>query len=135
MQNVIELQIRPSDVILDRVLNPARSETLDNVPPAHMLEACGIIPDFFAAALIGHDARTLDSIADAMDKEYSFGGFSYAWQGTVEPDGTYTSPDDDPLPPLCRFGFEGRFFCYVYQYGITALVDTETGEQKIGRFD
>jgi len=135
MQNVIELKIRPSDVVLDRVLNPARCEQLGQARPADILEACGIIPDFFAAAIIGHDARTLDAIANAMDAEYQYGGFSYAWQGTVEPDGTYTSPDDEPLKPLCRYGFEGRFFCYVYQYGITAIIDRETGQQKIGRFD
>jgi len=135
MQNVIELQIRPSDVLLDRVLNPARCEQIGQASPDDILEACGIIPDFFTAAIIGHNARTLDEIAAAMDAEYQFGGFSYAWQGTVEPDGTYASPDDDPLPPLCRFGFEGRFFCYVYPYGITAIIDRETGGQKIGRFD
>ena len=135
MQNVIELKIRPSDVVLDRALNPARCEQLGQARPADILEACGIIPDFFTAAIIGHDARTLDAIADAMDAEYQFGGFSYPWAGTVEQDGTYTSPDDEPLKPLCRYGFEGRFFCYVYQYGITAIIDRETGQQKIGRFD
>ena len=149
------LNVRTSDLVLDRVLNPAQSPDIGNARPDDILEACGLIPDFFAKACLsitagGEDApdcraitaggedATLDGLAVAMDNLYGCGGFNaYPYGGTVATDGTYASEyDEDPdMPPLCRFGYEGRFFCYVYEYGITAIRDNSTGQTKIARFD
>tara|TARA_R110000803_G_scaffold59790_1_gene118732 strand:+ start:90 stop:506 length:417 start_codon:yes stop_codon:yes gene_type:complete len=135
------LNIRTSDLVLDRVLNPTRSAELGNARPADILEACGLIPDFFADACLSITfegvADTLDDLAGAMDNLYGCGGFCYPFGGTIATDGTYASEyDDDPdMAPLCRFGYEGRFFCFVYQYGVTAIRDNTTGQTKIARFD
>ena len=42
--------------------------------------------------------------------------------------------DDDALPPLARYIFEG-FECFVYEYGIAAIRDRATRETKIARMD
>ena len=52
MANIKTLNIRPSDVVLDRVLNPADDSSIASAYPGDILEACGIIPDFFCAACI-----------------------------------------------------------------------------------
>ena len=137
MENVTTLNVRPSDLLLDRVFNPARDEQLGGATPAQLAEACGIIPDFFCQACMTADPLTLDNIASGMDDAYQFGGFSYPFSGTVDDhDGTYQSEhDDDPaLAPLARFIFEG-FECFVYEYGITAIRDRATRQTKIARFD
>jgi len=129
--------IRPSDLLLDRVLNPTRDADIGGARPADIIEACGIIPDFFAAACCStSEALTLDIIASAMDAEYQFGGFCYPFGGNITPAGVYqSSHDDDPdMPPLACFTFEG-FECFVYHYGITAIRDRATRETKIARFD
>jgi len=140
-----DLNIRAADLILDRVLNPTKAAELGAAKPSALVEACGLIPDFFADACItlalgveGSTQSALDDIADRMDAVYGCGGFgSYPFDGTLSSDGTYVSPheDDADLPPLCRFGFKGTFHCFVYQYGITAIRDNTTGEFKIARFD
>jgi len=131
------LNIRPSDLYLDRVLNPAQHEEIGRATPAQLIDACGIIPDFFCHACQIADPLTLDNIAARMDEVYKFGGFCYPFGGTVDPEtGVYQSDhDEDPdLPPLARFTFEG-FACYVYENAITAIVDLSTLERKIARFD
>ena len=81
---------------------------------------------------------TLDNIAAGMDSVYQFGGFNaYPFKGSIDDhDGTYQSEyeDDDALPPLARFIFEG-FELFVYEYGIAAIRDRATRETKIARFD
>jgi len=141
------MHIRASELILDRVLNPAKASELGSARPDDLVEACGLIPDFFADACItlalGDDSAdanlsALDDIADRMDAIYGCGGFAaHPYGGTVAADGTYSSPhhEDEALPPLCRFGFKGTFHCFVYQYGITAIRDNTTGEYKVARFD
>jgi hypothetical protein len=132
--------IRPSDLLLDRVLNPTRDADIGSATPALIIEACGIIPDFFAHACMAADPLTLDEIAHHMDEAYQFGGFRYPFGGSVTPAGVYqSSHDDDPdMPPLARFLFDtdpGGFECFVYHYGIAAIRDRATGETKIARFD
>lgn len=137
MENVKTINVRPSDLLLDRVFNPARDEQLGGATPAQLAEACGIIPDFFCQACMSADPLTLDNIAAGMDDAYQFGGFCYPFSGTVDDhDGTYQSEhEDDPaLAPLARFIFEG-FECFVYEYGITAIRDRATRQTKIARFD
>ena len=130
------LTFRPSDVLLDRVLNPAGDFMLGDCEPEHLIEACGIIPEFFAQACLSADPLTLDAIAAGMDNAYQFGGFCYPFNGTVDDhNGTYQSEhDDDALPPMARFIFEG-FELFVYEYGIAAIRDRATRETKIARFD
>ena len=138
MTNVIEMKLRPSDVVLDRVFNPAADDQLGGATPAQLAEACGIIPDFFCQACLMAAPLTLDNIAAGMDSVYQFGGFNaYPFKGSIDDhDGTYQSEhdDDDALPPLARFIFEG-FECFVYEYGIAAIRDRATRETKIARFD
>ena len=138
MTNVIEMKLRPSDVVLDRVFNPAADDQLGGATPAQLAEACGIIPDFFCQACLMAAPLTLDNIAAGMDSAYQFGGFNaYPFKGSIDDhDGTYQSEheDDDALPPLARFIFEG-FECFVYEYGIAAIRDRATRETKIARFD
>ena len=138
MENVHTLNIRPSDILLDRVFNPAQDADIGGATPKQLAEACGIIPDFFCQACIeAGDALTLDAIAAGMDNAYQFGGFCYPFNGTIDDhNGTYQSEheDDDALPPLARFIFEG-FELFVYEYGIAAIRDRATRETKIARFD
>jgi hypothetical protein len=138
MTNVIEMKLRPSDVVLDRVFNPAADDQLGGATPAQLAEACGIIPDFFCQACLMAAPLTLDNIAAGMDSVYQFGGFNaYPFKGSIDDhDGTYQSEhdDDDALPPLARFIFEG-FECFVYEYGIAAIRDRATRATKIARFD
>ena len=139
------LVCRPSELILDRVLNPAGDADLNRAQPAQLLEACGIIPDFFVTACItaeqeNPDTLTLQHIADGMDRVYQFGGFGYPWPGTLDADGVYTSPHDgdSPLPPLVRFAFNSGarvFECFVYDCAITAIRERGTASLFIGRFD
>ena len=139
MSNVIEMKLRPSEVVLDCVFNPAGDVDLGGETPAQLTEACGLIPDFFCQACLMASPFTLDNIAASMDRAYQFGGFgSYPYAGTVDDhNGTYQSDheDDEPLAPLARFGFDGRFFCFVYAYGITAIREGLDGPAKIARFD
>ena len=136
--NIIQTHFRPSDILLDRVLNPTRNPDLGAATPADIIEACGIIPDFFCAACIGcGDDLTLDNVCAGMNEAYGYGGFKYAWKGNVTDRGVYqsTHEDDPDMDPLARFGFEGKFFCYVYDYGVAAVVDRESGQFMVARFD
>jgi len=136
--------LRTSDLVLDRTINPTKSDKLKNAKPSNIVEACGLIPDFFAEACLEWVDRdsdlTLEAIADNMDQIYGFGGFAYPYDGTVSDEGMYISKheEDDPLPPLARYVFEGNtpiFECFVYEYAITAIRDTSTGKTKVARFD
>jgi hypothetical protein len=130
------LTFRPSDVLLDRVLNPAGDLMLGDCEPEHLIEACGIIPEFFAQACLSADSLTLDEIANQMDEAYSFGGFRYSFGGDITAAGVYQSEHetDEDLPPLARFIFD-RFECFVYQYGIVGIRDRASLEHKLARFD
>jgi hypothetical protein len=85
------LTFRPSDILLDRVLNPAGDFMLGDCEPEHLIEACGIIPEFFAQACLSADPLTLDEIANQMDEAYSFGGFRYPFGGDITVSGVYQS--------------------------------------------
>jgi len=130
MAQIFNLNFRPSEIILDRVLNPARNETIGAARPADIIEACVAVSN-------GELGVSLDGICEAMDEVYGFGGFGYPWRGTLDADGTYRpdNDEDEPLQPLARFGFEGRVFCFVYDYGITAVRIGLDGPYKIARFD
>lgn len=141
------VSFRPSMFLLDRVLNPAGDDDLNRWQPAHLLEACGVIPDFFVEACItaeteSADAIDLDAIADGMDRIYQFGGFEFPWGGTVSPEGVYhaDNEEDAPLSPLVRFAYAlnegGRAFeLFVYDYGITAIRERGSDAARVARFD
>lgn len=98
MENVF--QLRASDVVLDKVYNPLKNDDYGRLTPDQLNEWCGIIPDFFASAVMAHepditkadknektdivsgdmdgfDLRliALNKVALAMDDEYGYGGF------------------------------------------------------------
>jgi len=106
------------------------------VYPEATREYLGLLPEFFISATqnLG-DTGTLDSLADAMDEIYQFGGFQYPFGGTVADSGAYQSPEDPDLQPYATIAFRERFTMYCYPYAITAIRDNDTGETKIGRFD
>lgn len=143
----IALKLRPADIMLDRVLNPTGDDNLNQWQPDHLLEACGIIPDFFCEALIAAEREnpegiTLEHVADGMDAVYQYGGFGYPWGGTVSPSGIYQSQyeEDPPLPPLVRFSFncyerDRVMECFVYDSAIVAIRERGTSQVFVGRFD
>ena len=136
MVTLEKINLRPSDILLDRVLNPLDDPAIGSSRPVDIVEACGIIPDIFCQACLSSDPLLIDIIADNMDAVYQFGGFSYDFGGSISPDGRYCSAydDDDDLAPLARFIYD-RFELFVYPYAITALRDRNTRDVKIGRFD
>jgi hypothetical protein len=106
------------------------------VYPEITREYLGILPEFFihATQALGED-HTLDSLTEAMDEVYGFGGFQYPFGGTVADSGAYKSPEDPDLQPYATIAYLDRFTMYCYPYAITAIRDNDTGETKIGRFD
>ena len=153
MAQIIDLNFRASEYILDRVLNPNHDPDIGNARPVDLVEACGIIPDFFCTACCeaqqnrpawNEGKTTLLDIANKMDDAYGCGGFAYntPTSGKLGDFGVYSYPDDPDLHPLARFSFEGRFFLYVYEYGICAIVDKKVPSKYkmspphyIARFD
>ena len=136
------LTVRPSDLILERIINPTQVKEYKKARAIDMVESCGIIPDFFAEACVElsfEDSTqfTLDNIAKKIDAMYQCGGFLHPMKGTISADGSYISSydDDDDLAPICRYKYEDKFYLYVYEYAITAIVDIATGDSKIARFD
>lgn len=134
------LPTMPAWVFLDSELNPAGDESLAAVPEDRIREACGIIPDFFLAAVLENvrkaEGPTLENVSEGMNAAYRFGGFMHPLEGSVSPQGVYYSPyeEDEPLAPLVRFAY-GNLELFVYQYAITALRDRSTGDFEAGRFD
>tara|TARA_E500000318_G_scaffold110213_1_gene125073 strand:- start:1101 stop:1475 length:375 start_codon:yes stop_codon:yes gene_type:complete len=97
-------------------------------------EHLGLVPEFFLQAM-QYGGDTLQTVADAMDSVYQYGGFRFPFDGTVTDTGTYTTPDDPDLKPYATITYLDKYTLYCYPYAITALRDNETGETKIGRFD
>ena len=97
-------------------------------------EHLGLVPEFFLQAL-HYGGDTLQTVADAMDSIYGYGGFRFPFEGTVTDTGVYTAPEDPDLTPYATVTYLDKYTLYCYPYAITALRDNETGETKIGRFD
>ena len=145
MTKIFDVNFRASDLILDRVLNPNHDPEIGTARPDDLVEACGIIPDFFCSACCeaSQGTLTLLAIADKMDELYGCGGFAqYPLKGSLGDFGVYSYPDDPDMHPLARFSFEDRFVLYVYQYGICAIVDNKVPSKYrwsphhyIARFD
>jgi len=88
-------------------------------------EYLGILPQFFihATQALGED-HTLDSLAEAMDEVYGYGGFCYPFSGTVTESGVYKAPEDPDLPWMAKVSYLDRFTMFCYPYAITAIVIT-----------
>jgi|TARA_R110002153_G_scaffold33103_1_gene99836 hypothetical protein len=107
----------------------------------HIHEMCGIIPTFFAKAVMNSD-DDFDEVIEGMDQEYGFGGFgSFPFEGKVKGN-KYISPDkeDRDLDALTVSLYqtedkEDKFKLYQFEYGIVALEDIPSGKTKIARFD
>ena len=160
MENVFKL--RASDVVLDKVYNPLKSDFYGKLTPDQLDEWCGIIPDFFAAAVMAcepditkadknektdivsgdmdcFDLRliALNKVALAMDDEYRCGGFGSSVMKT-KPNilGRIIGNDGEAdLDPLGEFHY--KFLqLFVYEYGMAALrISGKPDTVKFARFD
>ena len=144
---------------MDTLINPTNNAEVGESFEFNILEACGIIPQFFEdacdaelkAAMKAADAgvrsyislpRTLDFVASKMDELYQYGGFGdHPFDGEIRPDGTYQSDDEDPdMAPLAKFtcsDLDGHAWIdlFVYDYAICAIRNRRSGGYKIARFD
>ncbi len=147
----MQANIRTSELVLDRVLNPTDDEVIGTASGNDIVEACGLIPDFFCQACLSLETKFNDAglliianskgnsscsyVAYEMDSIYGCGGFQYSWSGTLTDEGVYQSNDEDPdMNPLALFRY-AHMELFVYQYGVCAIRDTKTNESKIARFD
>ena len=160
MENVFKL--RESDLVLDKVYNPLKSDFYGKLTPDQLDEWCGIIPDFFAAAVMAcepditkadknektdivsgdmdsFDLRliALNKVALAMDDEYGYGGFGSSVMKT-KPNilGRIIGNDGEAdLDPLGEFHY--KFLqLFVYEYGMAALrISGKPDTVKFARFD
>ena len=140
--------VRASDLVLDRIFNPANSPDIETLNNDYLAESCGLIPDFFADACLileidsdtidfkNTESTALDTIADTMNNIYGSGGFFNGFGGSIDGDGCYVSEysEEEPMPPFAKFIYE-NFCCYVYDCAITVLFDLRTRQIIIGRFD
>jgi hypothetical protein len=102
----------------------------------HCTEWAGYIPHIFAEAMrVAYERGdvTLDTVAQAMNDVYGFGGFMYPMGGDVDPvTGVYSyvgDPDQFPLVDIRADDLR----VLVYPYGIVALTDGD--RTKVARFD
>jgi len=138
----MQVNIRTSELVLDRVLNPTRDSAIGASSGDAIVEACGLIPDFFCQACLNIGVTLnkdkdsdLKVVADSMDSIYQYGGFGeYPWNGTVTTDGVYQSDADPDMNPLALFRYE-HMELFVYPYGVCAIRDSQTNECMIARFD
>ena len=153
MDNIFE--IRVSDYVLHKVLNPLKSEEYGRFTPDQLNEWCGVIPDFFAAAVTTNEPEitkadenkhvendlkmiALNKVALGMDDNYGYGGFGSSVM-TTKPNilGRIIGTDGEPdLDPLGEFNY--KFLqLFVYESGLVALriFGNPCSAAKLGRFD
>ncbi len=147
---------------MDKVYNPLKSDFYGKLTPDQLNEWCGIIPDFFASAVMAcepditkadnnektdivsgdmdsFDLRliALNKVALAMDDDYGYGGFGYVGYET-KPNiiGRIIGNDgEEDLDPLGEFHY--KFLqLFVYEYGMAALrISGKPDTVKFARFD
>ena len=157
--------VRVANFVLEWKFNPTDHPDFPEITPGiksnidGYIEACGLIPDFFARAIDEWESEngagcntddprgeqpTLSEVAERMDTIFGFGGFrSYLWPGTVLENGTFEalpSDEDEQDPPLIPYvklihADEKHLECFIYPYGVVTLRDIKTGETKTARFD
>jgi hypothetical protein len=146
--NTILKSVRASDLVLDRLYNPANSPDVETLNKDYLVEACGLIPDFFADACLllemdndlidftNTESTQLDHIAETMNTIYGSGGFYDGFGGSIDDDGCYVSKysEEEPMPPFARFRYD-HYVCYVYDCAVTVLFDLQTRQTIFGRFD
>jgi hypothetical protein len=138
---VATVNIRTSDIMLDRQYNPTNDSYLATLPESHLMESAGLIPDFFCEAVCTNTDYPvkLDVIASIMNEVYQYGGFSniFSDKARVDESGVYHFEDDEPLAPLVcyRPTHHGHLECLVYECAITVIRDTKTNEMRAGVFD
>lgn len=161
MENVFKL--RASDVVLDKVYNPLKNEDYGKLTPDQLNEWCGIIPDFFASAVLSEECAeliekacnaqkdnkltdqgidflqntALFKVADKMDEAYGWSAFGNSVMTNKPSDfGIIFGTDGEPdLNPLAKFNYE-FLEVLVYEYGLVALrIFGKPDAVKFGRFD
>ena len=161
MENIFEMRI--SDYILNRNLNPLKDKDYGKLTPDQLIEWCGIIPDFFAKAVTSEESAeliekalnaqkdnkltdqgidflqntALFKVADKMDQAYGWPAFGNSVMTNKPSDyGIIFGEDGEPdLYPLAKFNFE-FLEVLVYEYGLVALrIFGKTDAVKFGRFD
>lgn len=99
-------------------------------------ERLGIVPAFFAQGVIAarFAGGGIATVADEMNDMYGMGGFDdRVWRGTIDDDGVYHAPEDEPLEPFASVSF-GGWTMWAYPYAIFGIKDS-VGNQRVGRFD
>jgi hypothetical protein len=129
---------------LESMINPLNDTMLSRVDEQDIVEACGLLPTFFLTSVVDKEPQTLLDVVEAMNKAYGFGGFDISGLGPFANarivNGVYTPAykGDEPLNPLVKMSYSNKgkkFDCYIYQYGIIALVDEKGGATCITRMD
>ena len=148
-------------------VNPTNQIEYQQFGDSRLIDACGLIPRFFYQAIdnikqqnkltenypkvleeLGLEAETknrpklelnIQTLADEMDEIYMYGGFKFAFEGTIDEDGVYASPyeEDEDLYPYARFYHpDNSLELFVDKYGIIGIRDSKnTKNFKIARFD
>ena len=161
MENIFEMRV--SDYILNRNLNPLKDKEYGKLTPDQLIEWCGIIPDFFANAVTSEESAeliekacnaqkdnkltdlgidllqntALFKVADKMDEAYGWPAFGNSVMTNKPSDfGIIFGSDGEPdLNPLAKFNYE-FLEVLVYEYGLVALrISGKPNTVKFGRFD
>jgi len=157
------INMRVSDYILHRNLNPLKDKEYGKLTPDQIIEWCGIIPDFFAKAVTSDECAeliekalnaqkdkkltdqgidflqntALFKVAEKMDEVYGWSAFGNSVMTNKPSDfGIIFGTDGEPdLNPLAKFNYE-FLEVLVYEYGLVALrVFGKPDAVKFGRFD
>jgi hypothetical protein len=161
MENIFEMRV--SDYILNRNLNPLKDKEYGKLTPDQLIEWCGIIPDFFANAVTSEECAeliekacnaqkdnkltdlgidllqntALFKVADKMDEAYGWSAFGNSVMTNIPSDfGIIFGTHGEPdLNPLAKFNYE-FLEVLVYEYGLVALrIFGKPNTVKFGRFD
>lgn len=123
------------------IVNVDPNGAYEGIETQHIHEMCGIVPSFFAKAVMNSDDE-FDEVISGMDQEYGMGGFgAFPFNGKIK-DNKYISPDkdDSDLDALTVTTYKTednkpKFKMYQFEYGIVGIEDVTNGKTKIARFD
>jgi hypothetical protein len=110
---------------MDKVIET--KDPFNQYPHLDVEEHCGLIALWARHGGSGVDFYTL------FDDNYQW-GLTESTGGVVDDYGLYEYPEDPPLHPFMSFTTEDEV-CYIYPYGITAIVNRANGQQFITRMD
>lgn len=109
---------RPVAVIVNGIrwmLDPLKQ--YDGAAPQAIVEACGLLPHFLQAT---DDARAVPQ----FKARYQFGANWNDGPGKVQPDGTFTYPEDDDMAPYLVAELHGDRI-YIYPHALVSVVTKE----------